>query len=443
MLTVQNSVRLSFSNPAKSGGIFYFYLMKRRCIICTETKPEQDFNEEHIIPASLGGVIVIYTVCKGCNSDFGKNIDTPLLKHELMLYYRNIFNITRDEGRRKEFIPNPFKKPVADSQGRLYKVGFKNNKLYSEPLEQIKVGEYVPEKGGFRVDVILPKEKEDQAEDFIRKVLERKGLSFTSEDLKKAEKKVFQNEPLQPNLYAKNNDLIFGCIKIAYEACVTIFPYLESDPVCELLRKTIKTKTFNHKVRKLLEKHTEFSQIFREHFKKVPNLQPYHHCILITHLKGYGLVCGIRLFEVVYPIIISKTINPLPKDGVLFVYNDAIEKTFATNVFEDYPNINLTIDFNGVSDEVKEKIISNGQSYFEDDKSRIPVFNSKMELAYKDLNELCIVKMKTTQKSIPWFVPSVEFDLEKEDFWVNTKCNTPVRLLKINPIREAKVQPIY
>ena len=50
-----------------------------KCIICKKDKQKEDFNEEHVFPESIGGEYKIHTVCKECNSHFGKTIDNKFI----------------------------------------------------------------------------------------------------------------------------------------------------------------------------------------------------------------------------------------------------------------------------------------------------------------------------------------------------------------------------
>lgn len=50
-----------------------------KSIICKKDNQEEDFNEEHVFPESIGGKYKIHTVCKECNSHFGKIIDNKFI----------------------------------------------------------------------------------------------------------------------------------------------------------------------------------------------------------------------------------------------------------------------------------------------------------------------------------------------------------------------------
>ena len=52
-----------------------------RCIYCLETKGDEQFNREHVIPEGFGmfeGNLVLDCVCKDCNDHFGRTLDLKL-----------------------------------------------------------------------------------------------------------------------------------------------------------------------------------------------------------------------------------------------------------------------------------------------------------------------------------------------------------------------------
>lgn len=51
------------------------------CIFCFKGASEVSFSEEHLIPESVGGELILFDcVCTGCNSRFGSDIDHEILK---------------------------------------------------------------------------------------------------------------------------------------------------------------------------------------------------------------------------------------------------------------------------------------------------------------------------------------------------------------------------
>ena len=56
------------------------------CIFCFRSNPEVTFNKEHLIPDSLGGMLILNDyVCSECNSKFGSKFDHEILKNPEIL----------------------------------------------------------------------------------------------------------------------------------------------------------------------------------------------------------------------------------------------------------------------------------------------------------------------------------------------------------------------
>ncbi len=52
------------------------------CIFCFRNSPEVTFNEEHLIPDSIGGKLILCDyVCTECNKKFGAEFDHQILKN--------------------------------------------------------------------------------------------------------------------------------------------------------------------------------------------------------------------------------------------------------------------------------------------------------------------------------------------------------------------------
>ncbi len=52
----------------------------KACIFCSRTDLETNFSDEHIIPESIGGRLVLDQVCAECNSGLGHDVDPEILK---------------------------------------------------------------------------------------------------------------------------------------------------------------------------------------------------------------------------------------------------------------------------------------------------------------------------------------------------------------------------
>lgn len=64
-----------------------------KCLICRENKNDKDFNDEHIIPDSIGGKIHYSGICKECNQKCGEKIDVELADSGLVISDREKYNL--------------------------------------------------------------------------------------------------------------------------------------------------------------------------------------------------------------------------------------------------------------------------------------------------------------------------------------------------------------
>lgn len=78
------------------------------CIFCLEDKEGSD---EHVIPGSLGGVLLINYVCVGCNSKLGSEVDAELLRNRHI--YDTFLGVRKEIGKdfKFQFIEAHFEHP--------------------------------------------------------------------------------------------------------------------------------------------------------------------------------------------------------------------------------------------------------------------------------------------------------------------------------------------
>lgn len=72
--------------------------------ICRKEVPDIKGSREHVVPAALGGALIIREVCKDCNSKLGSNIDIGLTENKIIELYMNHYGLTK-----YGFPVNPFK----------------------------------------------------------------------------------------------------------------------------------------------------------------------------------------------------------------------------------------------------------------------------------------------------------------------------------------------
>ena len=69
-----------------------------KCFSCCQQKA---LTEEHIIPQALGGKYSAWIYCKDCNDNFGREIDSQLVKN--LGYFSTILKIDRDRGKNQPY----------------------------------------------------------------------------------------------------------------------------------------------------------------------------------------------------------------------------------------------------------------------------------------------------------------------------------------------------
>ncbi|MCK4357528.1 MAG: HNH endonuclease [Candidatus Cloacimonetes bacterium] len=185
--------------------------MKKICIICKNLKDENEFNEEHIFPESIGNKeLKIYRVCKECNEKRLSKIDASLTNHKLIETRRLMYKIPGKKG----IIPNPFENGVLESDPeQKVKLSFDNQnrvKIYNIP----KISKPIQNKENKRIDITIDNKDKNNLQDIINKKLNRMGAS----ELYREEEQIIEKHPNTiHNLTIDNKQYKKAIIKIAYE----------------------------------------------------------------------------------------------------------------------------------------------------------------------------------------------------------------------------------
>jgi len=177
------------------------------CIICRKDKEQQLFNDEHVIPDSLGGKLIIKNVCKDCNSRLGTKIDAKLINNLLVDLVRYVHKIEGKSGK----IPFPFKNGVLIND-TAQKIQFNGIKPQLIPTVNIDTSNKI---ANIRVS------SQDEADKIIKKILKRQGVVNLSEEELKLKIISKQSTKFQPEIRINDQINIGGIeialVKIAYE----------------------------------------------------------------------------------------------------------------------------------------------------------------------------------------------------------------------------------
>lgn len=63
------------------------------CAYCGEKSLDGHQRPEHPIPAAIGSVVTVFTVCDACNERVGREVDQPWLDHDFVRHERRSFNL--------------------------------------------------------------------------------------------------------------------------------------------------------------------------------------------------------------------------------------------------------------------------------------------------------------------------------------------------------------
>lgn len=417
--------------------------MKRqtiKCITCLNFKPIEEFNEEHIFPSAIGGAMTLHNVCKKCNTNLGRIVDQPFLAHQLVAYYRNRFNIARDDNRRKGDVPNPLKGTITDSKGLKHIIKFKDNVPQSEVIETLKFE--TDESGRLIGKVTIPKEKLEDLDAIIKKLAKRQGYALIDYTIIKEE--IHPRESLSIDVDSPNNVFILGCMKIAYESVSHLFPFYLEDEISGWLRDALFTKNINEEFKQMLDGNNGvLMDRYEQIFNKIQGLQPIHHAVLIENIEGIGLVCCVRIFNWFYPIIMSKEMNLVPSGQFIFLYNDAIQRQHASNIQQAFPTTNISVDMNSVSELSQNEIRNQGEEIFKNENGVINVFGVNNEVIYETPVALCIDTLNKYGRGFSWLERNFNIDVAQKGYKLKLKNGECIKLLSVTTERQIILQRLF
>ncbi len=225
--------------------------MKKKCILCKKEKKENEFSKEHIFPEAIGNRhLVIYNVCRDCNTKILSKIDVFLTDNILTQTRRQWFRVPGKKG----FIPNPFGEGVLseDQRQKVRVIINDSDKLEIEFLPLIIKSN---ENNGLElISIIMDRNKEKELPALINKILSRKNLQELSEDEIKKNIITITNEKPEIIIKWSFNKIEYkkAIIKIAYElAYYFLGDAYSNDDIGEKIRLFLKddsTDFSNHEI---------------------------------------------------------------------------------------------------------------------------------------------------------------------------------------------------
>lgn len=262
----------------------------KTCIICRLKKDDNQFNDEHVIPESIGGYYHIYTVCFNCNSKLGSNIDNKLTNHKFIEFQRHLLGIKGKSGS----IPNPFSgthvlqddpnqkvQLVLDEDGK-----FKPRLLPNVPREIPRNGE--------SIRIVIDQKDEKQIDSIIDKFLSRNGL--TREHIKFERKPGSSHPWIEASMHIDIHKFKLAILKIAYEFTVDKIPEYFNDKVAIKISSILINADFDALDKVNMIGNGLESQILQP-FEHLLDFKQQNHYLILFDSFEYGLLCFVNLFN--------------------------------------------------------------------------------------------------------------------------------------------------
>jgi hypothetical protein len=262
----------------------------KHCIICREQKDE--FSDEHVIPEGIGGYYHVYNVCKSCNNHLGTKIDSKLVDHLLSKFFR--FN-NKIKGKSKR-LPNPLSGTYSSPESHNIRVQYladERNNLVPYVLPTPPIIKDIDED---RVEITFTVDESDipNGEQMIRKVLERNNFDVQNYQVSMETKQIDLSTVAVP-IEIDTSQFRLCFIKIAYEFANDIIDNYYLDQ--EALEISMTLHSANHAEAKKYFFGSGFDSDTLGDFKQFINTNETDHYLVITCIKGVGLICFICLFN--------------------------------------------------------------------------------------------------------------------------------------------------
>ncbi len=403
----------------------------RKCIVCSETKSEASFNKEHVIPAAIGGAIKVWHICTSCNSKFGKEIDEPFADNNAILLYRKQLNIGRDRD-----IQNPFKGIFYDNKQNRTAVAFENGIPTARVTDTITYPVRENETDPV-LQIKVDASRKDQVFEIAKKQLIKKG--YDPSKFKMSEPEVDENigGTVEVGFGANGDEIIIECMKIAFETICCLYPSFVGHSHAKALLSDLMSKKPN--VNDDFQK--ELRTFFYSKFAKIPKLNLIFHAINIQVIENVGLVCAVKLFDLIHVVIVSNTFKPLNTNQEVLIWNDSQERTMGSNISFKPTLINFQMDLGGINSPVKRLLQDNQHSALIKSENQVTLFQHRIDHPHMSLDQLCDILVQYHKQNIFSSRPA-SFDVRSRDLYVKTISGVFIPLTFIKTELERVLHPI-
>lgn len=330
---------------------------KGKCIICH--REEQEMSDEHVIPEAIGGYYHIYTVCKGCNSKLGYNVDKHLLNNWLTIVKRNEHNLSGKSGN----VPHPLIAEGTLEDGRRVRMEKdKDGHLYPHLIPEAPV----VSDNGKQIQLSIDSRDTKKIDNIVKAILKRKGwnrMKYTMESSLQHVK--LENPSVRMQISIDVKAYILSLLKIAYEFTVDKCSAYLYDPMAKLYAEILR---FGDTERvdeiKVLANH-----FLDKSFKILPQFienNAHRHILMLTEIDGQ-LVCVIKLFDVYgISILMSNQSYGFAEQKSVVAINDFEKRTCDISTLEEIiPKLIYDIRREYTLDEDGKNMIDSAMKEFE------------------------------------------------------------------------------
>ncbi|RBH57339.1 MULTISPECIES: HNH endonuclease [Pseudomonas] len=394
----------------------------KKCIICRNDKDESDFNDEHVIPDSLGGYYHIDTVCIDCNSRMGKEVDAPLVNHKLSELYRFSQEIAGKSGK----IPNPFagtfsQKDAPNKKARLDVGGDGKLEIYYTP-EII----WVEDNGKLSLTVAVDSKDEGRIDQIVAKALSRKNIP--PEAVVRGERTVQIDTTAFTSQWSMDiNKFKIGLLKIAYEFAVDTLPVYFEDEEAVRISEILRDAKYDD-ILKYVKIGNGLQQEIWGPFSQFLDLDSRSHYLALSANDSMGLVCLVKLHDLFAVGVVLSSKRYLGEGEMHVGINSLNESNFVKLTGTEMINKCLGprhtrpcyyLDYDA-KEEVIAEIKSPGFRYQGQENETVPLYTSQGELIcyLEDAIKLAQIEAKHTEKICThtyWLKRDVEYHVKAVD----------------------------
>ncbi|MFP1825758.1 HNH endonuclease [Lonsdalea quercina] len=193
-----------------------------KCIICLKEK--ESFSKEHVIPEVLGGVYIINSVCKACNSKLGNEVDIKIINEFASINFRNEHELKGKSGKLPSVFPGTFKNLLNENEKYRFTHGENGSITPTLIRGDVHIEKDNTEENKFHVkmyfDESMSKEEvEKQAKKIIDKEMKRNNMKcdIADQNIKKIDSEV----SISMGIDISSNDSFISILKMAYEFSVS------------------------------------------------------------------------------------------------------------------------------------------------------------------------------------------------------------------------------